>query len=134
MLFSTLLSRVNVFSWPKESSGCVHSFVIDFFGCQINLLGVYAPTNPTERKSFFENLHEVFLPASYMIICGDFNSYDNELDKFFGNVTLCSAFSDFKVNFSLIDIWCKQHPRLREFTWFNSDFSITSCLDKFCFS
>lgn len=66
-----------------------------------------------------------------MIICGDFNSYDNELDKFGGNVTLCSAISVRKANFSLIDIWRKQHPRLREFTWFNSDFSLASRLDKF---
>ena len=32
------------------------------------------------------------------------------------------------------DVWRKQHPRSREFTWFNSDFSIASRLDKFYIS
>ena len=26
--------------------------LIDYFDCQINLLGIYAPTNPAERNSF----------------------------------------------------------------------------------
>ena len=118
-------------SWRKDSSGRVLSFLIDFSGCQINLLGIYAPTNPTERKSFFENLHEFFIPAGSTIICGDFNGYVSDLDKFGGNISICRAISDFKEHFHLIDIWRKQHPKSREFTWFNSDFSIASRLDKF---
>ena len=107
--------------------------LIDYFGCQVNLLGIYAPTNPAERNSF-ENLHEFFIPASSRIICGDFNSYDSELDKFGGNYSPCCSLSDFKVNFNLIDVWRKQNPRSHEFTWFNSDFSIASRLDKFFIS
>lgn len=84
----------------------------------------------SERKSLFENLHEFFIPASYMIICGNFNSYDNELDKFGDNFSPCRALSDFKANFNLVDVWRKQHPRSCKFTWFNSDFSITSHADK----
>ena len=121
-------------SWRKDSSGRVISLLIDYLGSQINLLGIYAPTNPAQRNSFFENLHEFFIPASYRIICGDFNSYDNEFDKFGGNYSPCRSLSDFKVNFNLVDVWRKQHPRSREFTWFNSDFSIASRLDKFFIS
>ena len=121
-------------SWRKDSSGRVISLLIDYLGSQINLLGIYAPNNPAQRNSFFENLHEFFIPASYRIICGDFNSYDNELDKFGGNYSPCRSLSDFKVNFNLVDVWRKQHPRSREFTWFNSDFSIASRLDKFFIS
>ena len=36
--------------------------------------------------------------------------------------------------FNLVDVWRKQHLRSREFTWFNSDFSIASRLDKFLIS
>ena len=121
-------------SWRKHLSGRVISMLIDYFGCEINLLGIYAPTNPTERKLFFENLHEFFIPASYRDICGDFNSYDSELDKFGGNYSPCRSLSEFKVNFNLVDVWRKQHPRSREFTWCNSDFSIASRLDKFFIS
>ena len=56
-------------SWRKYSSGRVISMLIHYFGCQINLLGIYAPTNPAESKSFFENLHEFFIPASYHNVC-----------------------------------------------------------------
>ena len=41
-------------SWRKDSSGRVLSFLIDFSGCQVNLLSIYAPTNPAERKSFLK--------------------------------------------------------------------------------
>ena len=121
-------------SWRKDSSGRVISLLIDYLGSQINLLGVYAPTNPSDRKSFLENVHEFFIPASSRIICGDFNCYESDLDKFGGNVNICHAISEFKNNFHLTDIWRKLHPKSREFTWFNSDLSIASRLDKFYIS
>ena len=65
-----------------------------------------------------------------MIICGNFNSYDNELDKFGDNFYPRCALSDFKANFNLVDVWRKQHPRSCKLTWFNSDFSIASHPDK----
>ena len=117
-------------SWRKDSSGRVISLLIDYLGSQINLLGVYAPTNPSDRKSFLQNVHEFFIPAGNRIICGDFNCYESDLDKFGGNVNVCCAISEFKNNFHLTDIWRKLHPKSREFTWFNSDLSIASRLDK----
>lgn len=108
--------------------------LIDYLGSQINLLGVYAPTNPSDRKSFQENVHEFFIPAANRIICGDFNCYESDIDKFGGNVNVCHAISEFKNNFHLTDIWRKLHPKLREFTWFNSDLSTASRLDKFYIS
>ena len=121
-------------SWRKDSSGRVISLLIDYLGSQINLLGVYAPTDPSDRKSFLENVHEFFIPAGNRIICGDFNCYESDLDKFGGNVKVCHAISDFKNNFHLIYIWRKLHPKSREFSWFNSDLSIASHLDKFYIS
>lgn len=121
-------------SWRKDSSGRVISLLIDYLGSQINLLGVYAPTNPSDRKSFLENVHEFFIPTSSRIICGDFNCYESDLDKFGGNANVCHAISEFKNNFHLTDIWRKLHPKSREFTWFNSDPSIASVLDKFYIS
>ena len=32
---------------------------------------------------------------------------------------------------NLIDAWRKLHPRSREYSWFNSDFTLASRLDKF---
>lgn len=40
----------------------------------------------------------------------------------------------FKSTFSLVDIWRKRHPRVCEMSWFNSDLSIGSRIDKFFIS
>ena len=39
-----------------------------------------------------------------------------------------------KNDFALVDVWRNLHPSSREFTWFNSSFSIRSRLDKFLVS
>ena len=80
---------------------------------------------------FFDNLHEYFLPSDAVIIAGDYNCYDHHLDKFGGNFVPAKYLSVFRSTFSLSDAWRKFHPRLRQCTWFNSDFSIGSRLDKF---
>jgi len=103
-------------------------------GVRLNLSNVYAPTNLTDRKVFFENLHEFSLPADVFAIGGDFNCYERASDKFGGNISLAHYLSDFRSALSLVDIWSKIHPRTHEFTWFNSDFAIGSCLDKFLIS
>ena len=42
--------------------------------------------------------------------------------------------TDFRSTFNLIDAWHRLNPRSPQCTWFNSDFSIGSCLDKFLVS
>ena len=107
---------------------------LDLHNGHFNRLCVYAPTNLTERKDFFANLHEFFFPAAGRILGGDFNCYKNALDKFGGNVNINNELSDLKSTFHFVDIWRKIHPNKREFTWFNTDFSIASRLDKFYLS
>ena len=48
----------------------------------------------------------------------------------FSVVKYCAKVSD-SADGKMNDVWRKQHPQSREFTWFNSDFSIASHLDKF---
>ena len=86
-------------------------------------VNIYAPTNLSDRKMFFDSLHHFFFSSVALIIGGDFNCYDKALDKFGGNFT----------TFRLLDVWRRLHPASREFTWFNSDMSIGSRLDKFFF-
>ena len=120
-----------ILSWRKDSGGRILSLLVKVGDLKINLINIYAPTNLTERKIFFENLHEYFLPADGIIIGGDFNCCERDLDKFGGNFSPAKYLSDFRSAFKFIDVWRKLHPRSREFTWFNSDFSIGSRLDKF---
>ena len=123
-----------VLSWKRDSGGRVISLLLDCQNQHFNCINIYAPTVLTDRKSFFESLHEFFIPAQGIILGGDFNCYESALDKFGGNVCLHNELSDLKSNFRFVDVWRKLHPRLREFTWFNSTFSIASRLDKFFLS
>ena len=106
-------------------------YFFPFGSFEINLVNIYAPTNLTDCKVFFENLHEFFIPADYIIVAGDFNCYEREIDKFGGNFTPAEYLSDFRSALRFVDAFRRLHPRSRKFSWFNSDFSIATRLDKF---
>ena len=110
----------------RDTLGRIISLLFDFNGCSVNLLNIYAPTNFTEQKVFFETLHEYFLPSDSHIIAGDFNCYENQLDKLGGYFVPVTYLSDLRSAFSLCDAWHCLHPRLSQCTWFNANFSIRS--------
>ena len=133
----TLLSQrfdASVLSWRKDTEGRVVSLLVQANTFKRNLVNIYAPTCLTDRKDFFDNLHEFFLPADAIILGGDFNGYESELDKHGGVFSPSKFLSDFCSAFRLVDIFRKLHPRTRECSWFNADFSIGSRLDKFFIS
>ncbi len=123
-----------ILNWRKDSDGRILSLLVDFVSFRLNIINIYAPANLTERKKFFETLHQYFLPADHTILGGDFNCYEKNLDKIGGNVTIADYLTDFRLNFKFLDIWRKRNARNRLMTWFNSDFSIGSRLDKFFIS
>ena len=123
-----------VLSWRKDSLGRIISILIKIDNVNLNLVNIYAPTNLTDRKIFFDSLHDFFFPSAALIIGGDFNCYDKALDKFGGNLSVHKDYDDLKTTFRLLDVWRRLHPNSREFTWFNSDMSIGSRLDKFLIS
>ena len=120
-----------VLSWRRDHDGRVLSLLVEYNNRKFNIINVYAPTLLTDRKVFFENLHAFCLPADFTIIAGDFNCYESDLDKFGGNVSIAKYLSDFRRSLYLEDAWRKLHPRVRACSWFNSNFSIGSRLDKF---
>ena len=123
-----------VVSWKRDSDGRVISVLVTHNNVNLNIVCVYAPTQPAQRNSFLQSLHKFFFADASLIICGDFNCYDSVCDKFGGNPTLSSQFSNLKSNFGLIDAWRFKHPRASQFSWFNSDLSIASRLDTFLIS
>ena len=120
-----------VVQWKRDTSGRVVSVVIKVNDYRINIINIYAPTNLTERKVFFENLHEYLLPSEAIVIAGDFNCYEYQSDKTGGNLSCAKYLTDFCSTFNLVDAWHRLNPRSRQCSWFNSDFSIGSRLDKF---
>ena len=118
-------------SWKKDSNGRIISILVRIDGADLNFVNIYAPINHTDRKLFYQSLHEYFVPASALVIGGDFNCFENALDKFGGNISVGGECKSLKSDFVLVDAWRKLHPSAREFTCFNHDYSIASCLDKF---
>ena len=117
-----------------DSDGRILSLLVDFHASVLNLVNIYAPNVLSDRNSFFSSLHNFFFSQGLLLLGGDFNCIDNVLDKLncttvpSGDKTsLCSLKSDF----SLVDVWRKRNPRKVSFTWFNSDHTQASRIDRF---
>ena len=117
--------------WKKDTEGRVLSVLLNVGSKSINLVNIYAPTIPADRRVFYQSIHLFFFPHSSLVIGGDLNCYDGSSDKFGGAASISSDLSDLKSCFLLRDAWRALHPRDRQFTWFNSDSSIASRLDTF---
>ena len=100
----------DVIQWKRDTSGRVVSVVIKVNNYCINIVNIYAPTNLTERKVFFENLHEFFLPSDSIVITVDLNCYEFQTDKTGGNLLCAKYLTDFRSTFNFIDAWHRLIP------------------------
>ena len=119
-----------------DSDGRILSALVLLGPHRINVVNIYAPNTVSERKTFFQDLHNFFL-SPVRIIAGDFNSIDNLLDRLSSsNVSLPdkAVLHSLLVDNSLIDIWRKRNPRGVSFTWANSGHTQASRIDRFLVS
>lgn len=120
-----------IVSWSKDSGGRILSLLLELPNMRINLINIYAPVNLTASKAFFENLHTFLFPADNIVIGGDFNCYDHNLDKFGGNISIATCLSELRSGLKLVDVWRRVHRNESEMSWWNADLTIGSRLDKF---
>ena len=71
-------------------------------------------SDAAKRNLFLRSLHKFFYTHANLIVCGDFNSYDNVRDNFGGNPALSSDFSNLKSNLGLIDAWRFKNPHVSQ--------------------
>ena len=105
--------------------------------CKLNLINIYAPNLVSERKTFFEQIHDFFLSQGDYLIAGDFNCVDRAIDKFQSDNVLSSdknCLAALKADFSLVDVYCKLNPHGIFFTWSNKNNTQASRLDRFFIS
>ena len=121
----------DVLQWKKDTSGRVLSVLARAGDINYNFVNIYAPTNPSERKRFFDTIPDYFFPNSVRILAGDFNCVENAADKFGGNFVSANELKDLRRSARVVDIWRKTHGNSVQCTWFNADKSIGSRLDKF---
>ena len=72
-----------------------------------------ANSDAKQRNLFLRSLHKFFFTHASLIVCSDFNCY-NVRDKFGGNPTLSSDFSNLQLNLGLIDAWRFKNPRVSQ--------------------
>ena len=121
---------------PPHFSGSVQRFLFDSDGrilsllftfglsCKLNLINIYAPNVVSERKTFFEQIHDFFLSKGDYLIAGDFNCVDRAIDKFQSDNVLSSdksCLAALKADFSLVDVYRKLNPHGISFTWSNKN-------------
>ena len=116
--------------WKRDTSGRVVSVANKVKNYCMNIVNIYAPANLTVRKVFFGNLHKFFLPCDAIVITDDFNCYEYQTHNTGGNLSCAKYLANFRSTFNSIDAWHRLNPRSCQCTWFNSDFSIGSRLDK----
>lgn len=127
----------NVQRFLFDSDGRILSLLINFSSFKFNLVNIYAPNGVSDRKAFFEQLHNFFISQGDYVIAGDFNCVDRALDKFHSNdfhASDKSSLAALKADFSLVDVYRQLNPRAISFTWSNSNNSQASRLDRFFIS
>ena len=68
---------------PVDDDGCKISLIMQYNEVEINMICIYAPTDDTPRKRFFETLGNITCTTQYFIIAGDFNFvYVHDINTF----------------------------------------------------
>ena len=69
-----------IIRYVHDTDGRILSLLVDFNSFKFNIVCLYAPNTVTYRKLFFNRLHTFFLSPGDLILGGDFNCTDSELD------------------------------------------------------
>ena len=70
--------------WKKDTSGRVLSVLARAGDINYYFVNIYALTNLSERKRFFDTIPDYFFTNSVRILAGNFNCVESATDKFGG--------------------------------------------------
>ena len=126
-----------IIRYVHDSDGRILSLLVDSNSLKLNIICLYAPNTVSDRKLFFSRLHTLILSSSDLILGGDFNCIDSDLNPLhiksdFSAEKRC--LSALKSDLCLVDIFRRRNPTTISFTWSNNDFSQASRLDRFYIS
>ena len=100
------------------------------------ITNIYAPNIPKKRKIFFQKLETCISDNTNNILGGDFNMVEDvPNDRAGGNPTTqhygIEHIKNIKNRNNMIDIWRKQNPKKKEYTYFNNLADFKSRIDRF---
>ena len=96
---------------------------------------IYAPTQPSARSSFFENITQYVSATLPLVLAGDFNMVEDPwLDKLGSRNTYATTgikeLNNIKNDFILIDVWRQNNPYKKQFSWSTTDQTLQSRIDR----
>ena len=106
ILFSPNFSG-KIIRYLHDFDGRILSVLVEIDSVKINLVCLYAPNTVSDRRVFFENVHAFFLFRGSLVLGGDFNCIDSDIDRmniksdFSADKGVLSAL---KTDFSLVDV------------------------------
>ena len=112
------------------------SIKIEMESSSFIITNIYAPNIPKKRKKNFQNLQTFITNNNNNILGGDFNMVENiQKNRADGNPTTqhygLEYIKNIKENNNMIDIWRKQNPQKKEYTYFNNLADLKSRIDRF---
>ena len=126
-----------IIRYVHDTDGRILSLLVDLNSCKFNVICLYTPNAMSDCRLFFNRLHTFFLSPDNLLLGGDFNCIDSDLNhlhiKSDFSVDMC-CLSALKSAFCLVDIFRKKNPNTISFTWSSNDFSQASRLDRFYIS
>ena len=102
----------------------------------LDIILIYAPNGENEKKIFFEELHRTLEQEPKItnaIIMGDFNSVENELDRFphrKDKEKVIEKWIETKKKFRLVDGWRQHNGSKKEYTYFQDNTHSMSRIDR----
>ena len=118
-----------------DNDGRVVSIILKVQNFEANIISIYAPTDDTPRGRFFSSLQNLPTATQYVIVAGDFNCIaDLNLDKDGGNPIRGLAgnieLTNWTNTLNLVDTWRAENLTTKGYTWYNSNNSIRTRIDK----
>ena len=128
--------EIEIVKTQKDKDGQLLNCTIKFEDDPYQLINIYAPTKPDQRKFYYKNLQNFIKCDQKTILAGDFNMTENIfLDRIRGNPnnTHTLGIKDLHCiqnKNKLIDMWRKTNPYKRYFNYRNANNTIHSRLDR----
>ena len=121
----------------KDEEGRVISLTFTFENQNFQIINIYGPTKNSEKHTFYKQLHNYITQTENIILGGDFNMVEDLLlDRQGGNPNTThtlglNSLTKTKQKYNLTDIWRKENPDKKLFTYHNKFQQILSRIDRF---
>ena len=128
--------NIEILTVTKDDEGRVLSLIFSFEKQNFQIINIYGPTKNSKKRNFYKSLNKYITLNENIILGGDFNMVEDPLlDRYGGNPNTTHTLginhlTKIKQKYNLTDIWRKENPDKRLFTYHNKNQQIHSRIDR----